>query len=371
MDANCSSESLTEMKTYPINIELKLSEEDISRLVFHSALNLVDVLQDLIGSVRVCLNGRTDVFKKTEAFCTQLGRSLGSFSATARLMQSFTMERSLILGEVEDVKQILAVASQANAKLVAKVQGTMSLLENFIVPIFELRMNELLQRSKYPAGFWVAYHIATLRRNMETVLQAVSLSNAARTRIVFKPEEMGPQDHLVQLDIQSAAGRSIRLPPVMQDCFRDLLMNARKYSLPGTTIRGLMANTGEELVIRVEDQGIGIEPDEVEQIIQFGFRGSNAIGRRTMGGGFGLTKAYYFTKLLGGTFTITTGLGMGSIFEIRIRCPPGCALASPVTAAASAAAPADSGTAPRVAAPPAGATVEAPRQAGPPPLAVS
>jgi hypothetical protein len=47
---------------------------------------------------------------------------------------------------------------------------------------------------------------------------------------------------------------------------------------------------------------MGIAENEIEHIIEFGVRGSNVTSRRTMGGGYGLTKAYFFTKQFGGTF---------------------------------------------------------------------
>jgi hypothetical protein len=49
---------------------------------------------------------------------------------------------------------------------------------------------------------------------------------------------------------------------------------------------------------------MGIDEEEISHIIEFGVRGSNVANRRTMGAGFGLTKAYFFTKQFGGSFKV-------------------------------------------------------------------
>lgn len=103
---------------------------------------------------------------------------------------------------------------------------------------------------------------------------------------------------------------------------RDLIMNARKYSFPGGVINAKMINDGSKLVIEVKDNGMGIEEDEIQHIIEFGVRGSNVAQRRTLGAGFGLTKAYFFSKQFNGSFTVKSAIGVGSTFTISIPCPP-------------------------------------------------
>jgi signal transduction histidine kinase len=47
----------------------------------------------------------------------------------------------------------------------------------------------------------------------------------------------------------------IQTPPVFQDVFRDLVMNARKYSFPGGDVEASMINDGKFLTIEVSDNG--------------------------------------------------------------------------------------------------------------------
>jgi signal transduction histidine kinase len=74
-----------------------------------------------------------------------------------------------------------------------------------------------------------------------------------------------------------------------------------------------------ELRFMVEDTGRGIPPDEITNVVQFGQRASNVGDVRTMGGGFGLTKAVFVTKQFGGRFWISSEVGAGT--RIRIVLP--------------------------------------------------
>jgi signal transduction histidine kinase len=47
---------------------------------------------------------------------------------------------------------------------------------------------------------------------------------------------------------------------VFQDVFRDIVMNARKYSLPGGDVDASMVNDGKFLTILVEDRGCAFFP---------------------------------------------------------------------------------------------------------------
>jgi signal transduction histidine kinase len=111
------------------------------------------------------------------------------------------------------------------------------------------------------------------------------------------------------------------MPPVLQDVMRDLIANARKYTEPGGEITAGLVDNGKELRFVVADTGRGIPSDEVRQVVEFGKRGSNVDDKETMGGGFGLTKAYLVTRQFGGRIWITSRPGAGTRIAISIPRP--------------------------------------------------
>jgi signal transduction histidine kinase len=66
-----------------------------------------------------------------------------------------------------------------------------------------------------------------------------------------------------------------------------LLLNAIKYSSPGSTIRFELIIFTQEAVFQIEDQGIGISPEDIEDIFEPFYRGKNA--ENIDGTGVGLT----------------------------------------------------------------------------------
>jgi signal transduction histidine kinase len=102
---------------------------------------------------------------------------------------------------------------------------------------------------------------------------------------------------------------------------RDLIANARKYTAPGGHITAALYEDAEALRFLVEDTGRGIPEGELEKVVQFGQRASNVGEVRTMGGGFGLTKAFLVTKQFGGRFWLASQLGVGTRVRIQIPRP--------------------------------------------------
>ena len=120
--------------------------------------------------------------------------------------------------------------------------------------------------------------------------------------------------------MQADEGRdTIAMPLIFKDVMRDLIANARKYSPLGSSIIVGLYESSDSLKFVVQDTGRGIPASEIKKVFEYGERGSNVEGVRTMGGGFGLTKAFYITKQFGGRFWITSEVDQGT--RIRIELP--------------------------------------------------
>ncbi|XFA71814.1 ATP-binding protein [Thermosynechococcaceae cyanobacterium Okahandja] len=78
----------------------------------------------------------------------------------------------------------------------------------------------------------------------------------------------------------------------------------------------------------LHDTGCGIPSSELTKVVGFGQRGSNVQHRRTMGGGFGLTKAFLVTKRFGGRMWIRSQEGVGTRITLQIPLPTSRAAAT-------------------------------------------
>ncbi|SOZ10692.1 PAS domain-containing hybrid sensor histidine kinase/response regulator [Cupriavidus taiwanensis] len=109
-----------------------------------------------------------------------------------------------------------------------------------------------------------------------------------------------------------------RLVQVMQN----LVLNASKFSPPGTVVTIAAAVQNRTLEIRVSDQGRGISPHALDDIFQL-FVQESRPGTDVQGGlGIGLSLCRSLVELHGGTIAATSaGPGLGSTFTVRLPLP--------------------------------------------------
>jgi two-component system sensor histidine kinase KdpD len=114
-----------------------------------------------------------------------------------------------------------------------------------------------------------------------------------------------------------------QLPRVRMDLRRitevlaQLLENAGKYSPPGTPIHVTAELRERQLVTSVADHGPGIDDVEQGMIFDKFYRGRNQ--RVSMQGtGMGLAIAKAIVELHGGTISVTSQLGHGSVFSFTL-----------------------------------------------------
>jgi two-component system phosphate regulon sensor histidine kinase PhoR len=94
----------------------------------------------------------------------------------------------------------------------------------------------------------------------------------------------------------------------------NLLDNAIKYSRKGGTVRMEAVGEGSEVIIRVEDDGMGISPEDLPFIFDPYHRGKNGSGSE--GYGVGLASVKAIVEAHGGRVMAQSALGKGSVFTV-------------------------------------------------------
>jgi hypothetical protein len=101
----------------------------------------------------------------------------------------------------------------------------------------------------------------------------------------------------------------------------NLLGNAVKFTESGSvTLRVAPASGGDRpfLDFSVEDTGLGISAEALGRLFQPFTQASSAIGRSFGGTGLGLSISRRLAEAMNGTITVTSTLGKGSIFTLRL-----------------------------------------------------
>ncbi|MES2658001.1 MAG: PAS domain-containing protein [Verrucomicrobiota bacterium] len=169
-------------------------------------------------------------------------------------------------------------------------------------------IDDLLDVSRINEGKIELHHKPLVLQDILAGVAAVVLPNCEANRqklVVSLPEEP------VFLN-----GDATRLEQV----FGNLLTNACKYSGAGSEI-SLIAElpSEDEVVVRVMDNGIGIDPELLPRIFDLFVQSSRSLDRSHGGLGIGLTIVNRLVKLHGGTIEAASrGLGQGAEFIVRL-----------------------------------------------------
>ncbi|MCA1839003.1 MAG: PAS domain S-box protein [Actinobacteria bacterium] len=101
----------------------------------------------------------------------------------------------------------------------------------------------------------------------------------------------------------------------------NLMTNAIRYSPITEPIDVMVRQEGIEVVIAVRDRGPGIPYDEQEMIFERFYRSGHHLTREQGGTGLGLYIARRLAEAMGGTLTLSSRLGQGSTFQVRLATP--------------------------------------------------
>ncbi|MBR8840130.1 MAG: HAMP domain-containing histidine kinase [Stigonema ocellatum SAG 48.90 = DSM 106950] len=138
-------------------------------------------------------------------------------------------------------------------------------------------------------------------------------------------------NNLVQLDQSQAQTKQINLKADLKGSlyllgdtvqitrlFANLIDNALQYTSVGGSVEVQARQTGAYLYINVKDTGIGIAPEHLQQVFERFWRADQARSYRDGGSGLGLAIAQSIVHNHGGLITVTSQMGVGSCFTVRL-----------------------------------------------------
>jgi PAS domain S-box-containing protein len=187
------------------------------------------------------------------------------------------------------------VIRQTGAIIERQVQQMARLLDD-LLDVSRITHNKLgLQREVMGVGGALEMALETCRPMLQRSSQRVEI-------------DLGDPNWTVMAD-------PIRLAQV----FANLIGNASKYSHPGARIRVSARREGEDLVMAVADEGIGITEEALPHIFEMFSQASQARSRAQGGVGIGLALVKGLVDLHGGRVSArSAGKGRGSTFDVRL-----------------------------------------------------
>jgi signal transduction histidine kinase len=174
--------------------------------------------------------------------------------------------------------------------------------------------------------------VARLVRLMESTLNAARIDkgeisyNPVQTdlkslidMVCMRQTEVDP-GHRILIDAH-ALPASVRCDPVLiEQALSNIVSNALKYSEKSQPVHVRAYGRPDMVLIEVEDQGVGIPPDEIAHVFEQFYRARTS--QRVEGTGIGLSFARHAIQLHGGDIGLISREGLGSTFTIRLPIAP-------------------------------------------------
>jgi signal transduction histidine kinase len=170
-------------------------------------------------------------------------------------------------------------------------------------------INEILDLSKIEAGkmelFLEEIHLPSVINEVTNTVQQIVDKNGNKLTIQCP-------DTLPMINTDSIKLRQILL---------NLLSNAGKFTHEGEITFTVTEEKTPEvgwIVFKVSDTGIGMSKEQVDKIFDAFTQADNSTTRKYGGTGLGLTITKRFCEMMGGTISIDSEPGIGSVFAVRL-----------------------------------------------------
>jgi two-component system, OmpR family, phosphate regulon sensor histidine kinase PhoR len=143
-------------------------------------------------------------------------------------------------------------------------------------------------------------------------ISAVELAEGALQMVAGQAKQSHVHAFLGTADDVYVAGHKGRL----QRALSNLLLNGINYNRPGGEVRVDVRGIGSTARISVTDNGLGIATQDVSRIFERFYRVDKARSRDTGGTGLGLSIVKNTVERAGGSVTVESELGKGSVFTL-------------------------------------------------------
>jgi signal transduction histidine kinase/DNA-binding LacI/PurR family transcriptional regulator/AraC-like DNA-binding protein len=253
---------------------------------------------------------------------------------TLRAQISAGIERARLYSQTEEARRTAEEANRLKSVFLSTVSHELRTPLALISGLSELMLDRT-QSQLAPADARDLERIQASARHVDLLIRDVldlASDQVGQLRLNTTPFDIGDMLYVIQLMGEHfAQEKGLNWETAMPESFPairgdrarlqqvilNLIANAVKFTERGS-VRLEAEVTGDEIVIRVRDSGIGIPAHELPFIFDGFRRGDEAVARGFRGVGLGLAISKRLVELHQGTLHVESQPGRGSCFAVRL-----------------------------------------------------
>jgi len=273
-------------------------------------------------------------YRQIQAIAGQLEQQNRELETQKNELNAQTVELNQQNTELEAQKKQLGEASRLKTSFISNMSHELRTPLNSVIAlsgVLNRRLAKLIPEEEYS-------YLEVIERNGKQLLALINdILDLSRIEAGREEIEVSQFDinHLVadlvstlnplaqQKSIALLSHLNPDLPPMLTDAnkcqhiLQNLVNNAVKFTETGRVEIGLRQK-GDNLEIAVSDSGIGISKEHLPHIFDEFRQADSSTSRKYGGTGLGLAIAQKYAQLLGGSISVKSVLGVGSVFTLSL-----------------------------------------------------
>jgi len=268
----------------------------------------------VLGTLAVLAVTLYMVVYMTTSICRQLRKQQDSYEQANKLLEEKDdLKNKYVLRLTHDIKGHLAA-----------IQSCVNIIDDEIVGPLNDRQKDLVERAYRRTGKCMAFIAALLKLTKMKLtgrleMDAFSLKNCIFDALAAIQTRARQKSITVNYDIDASVDEIHGESVLIEETITNLLFNATRYTPEGGQIRLEAKDDGQQIVVRIEDTGIGIPEGELVKIFEEFHRADNAREVERDGTGLGLSFAKEVIERHGGKIRAQNNAdGKGSTFSFTL-----------------------------------------------------
>ncbi|MFN3076450.1 MAG: sensor histidine kinase [Alphaproteobacteria bacterium] len=163
-------------------------------------------------------------------------------------------------------------------------------------------------------------HLSNLRTTVPNRTRLSDIDIVAAIRKEVEDASLIGRPRGIEISLQLDADVCVipAIPESFACLLSNLLRNAVNYSHPRGRVEVTLENRSQDVVLRIQDQGIGIPEAHLSEIFEEHFRSSNAVRFNPNSSGMGLALVREIVRLHNGDIQVSSRLDAGSCFSVTL-----------------------------------------------------